>query len=58
MAGKILSKYQMMGFRSWKGLTSDNHLGALFQSEPQKATNLMVKLLAYNVGSSLDSFLS
>lgn len=58
MAGKILPKFQMMGFQSWKGLTSDNHLGALFQSEPQRATNLMVKLLAYNVGSSLESFLA
>lgn len=33
MTGK-LGKYQMLGFQSWKGLTSDNHLGALFHSAP------------------------
>ena len=58
MAGKILDKFQMMGFQSWKGLTSDNHLGMLFQSQPQKATDLIVRLMAYNYGSTLDSFLS
>lgn len=58
MAGKILDKFQMMGFQSWKGLTSDNHLGMLFQSQPQKASTLITKLMAYNYGSNLDSFIS
>lgn len=57
MAGKI-QKYQMIGFQSWKGLTSDNFLGTLFQSEPQYASNLMVKLLAYNCCNTLDTLLS
>ena len=57
MAGK-LGKYQMLGFQSWKGLTSDNHLGALFHSAPQRASDLMVQLLAANRGKSLDTFLS
>lgn len=39
-------------------LTKDNHLGSIFQLAPQKATNLMVQLLAYHRGKSLDSFLS
>lgn len=57
MAGK-LGKFQMLGFQTWKGLTSDNHLGHIFQLAPQKATNLMVQLLAYNRGKSLETFLS
>lgn len=39
-------------------LTSDNHLGSLFQTAPQKATNLMVQLLAFHVGKSIESFLA
>lgn len=57
MAGK-LNKFQMLGFQSWKGLTSDNHLGSIFQLAPQKASNLMVQLLAYHRGKTLDTFLS
>ena len=56
MAGK-LGKFQMLGFQHWKGLTSDNHLGAIFQQAPKKATNLMVQLLAFYRGKSLDTFL-
>lgn len=56
MAGK-LGKFQMTGFQHWKGLTKDNHLGSIFQLAPQKATNLMVQLLAYHRGKSLDTFL-
>lgn len=57
MAGK-LGKFQMTGFNHWKGLTKENHLGQIFQLAPQKATNLMVQLLAYYRGKSLDAFLS
>ena len=46
MAG-LLGKYQMVGFSHWKGLTKENHLGAIYQLAPQKATNVMVQLLAY-----------
>jgi hypothetical protein len=56
MAGK-LGKFQTVGFSSWKGLTKENHLGQIFQLAPQKATNLMVQLLAYQRGKSLDTFL-
>lgn len=38
-------------------LTKLNHLGSIFQLAPQKATNLMVQLLAYHRGKTLDSFL-
>ena len=57
MAGK-LGKFQMVGFSSWKGLTKENHLGAIFQQAPQKATNLMVQLLAFYRGKTLDTFLN
>ena len=43
MAGKItLNKYQMLGFNGWAGMTTDNHLSALFQSEPQRASDVIV----------------
>lgn len=54
----LLGKFQTREFTSWKGLTKDNHLGMIFGSAPQKATNLMVQLLAYQRGKTLDTFLS
>ena len=57
MAGK-LGKFQMVGFQSWKGLTKENHLGSIFQTSPQKASNLMVTLLAYQRGKTLETFLN
>lgn len=57
MAGK-LNRFQMVGFQHWKGLTKENHLGSIFQLAPQKATNLMVQLLAYYRGKTLDTFLN
>lgn len=57
MAGK-LGKFQMVGLSHWKGLTKENHLGQIFQLAPQKATNLMVQLLATQRGKTLDTFLN
>lgn len=57
MAGK-LSKFQKQSFNHWMGTTKLNHLGGIFQREPQKATNLMVQLLAWYRGKTLDTFLS
>ena len=48
----------MVGFQHWKGLTKENHLGSIFQLAPQKATNLMVQLLAFYRGKTLDTFLN
>lgn len=39
-------------------LTKENHLGSIFQLAPQKATNLMVQLLAFYRGKTLDTFLN
>lgn len=57
MSGK-LGKFQTQSFNHWKGTTRDNHIGAIFQASPQKATNIMVKLMAYHRGKTLDSFLN
>lgn len=57
MAGK-LGKFQMIGFQHWKGLTKENHLGSIFQLAPQKATNMMVQLLAFWRGKTLDTLLN
>ena len=38
-----LGKFQMVDYQAWKGLTKDNHLGAIFKEEAQKATNLMIR---------------
>lgn len=53
-----LDRFQIQNFQHWKGVTKENHLGSIFGASPQKATDLMVRLLAYNRGSSMDSFLS
>ena len=52
-----LSKFQTLSFSHWKGLTKDNHLGSIFRAAPQKATNLMVQLLAYTRGKNLETYL-
>jgi hypothetical protein len=58
MAGK-LGKFQMTDFQYWKPeVTKKNHLGSIYQLQPQKATNLMVQLLAYQRGKTLDTYLS
>jgi hypothetical protein len=57
MAGK-LGKFQKQTFNHWKGTTKLNHLGGIFQMQPQKATSLMVQLLAWYRGKTLDTFLS
>ena len=54
----LLGKFQTREFTTWKGLTKDNHLGMIFGRAPQKATNLMVQLLAYQRGKTLDTLLN
>ena len=58
MAVNLLGKFQTREFSYWRGLTRENHLGAIFAKSPQKATNLMVKLLAYQRGKTLDTLLN
>ena len=56
MAGQ-LGKFQMLEFQSWKGLSKNNHIGAIYQAQPQRATNLMVQLLATHRGKTLEDYL-
>ena len=58
MARNLLGKFQTMEFSSWKGLTKDNHLGAIFRAAPQKASNLMVQLMAAKRGANFEALLS
>lgn len=52
-----LGKFQSITFSNWKGLTKENHLSTIFQNEPQKATDLMVQLLATRRGKTLETYL-
>ena len=53
-----LSKFQSLEFDSWAKTSKLNHLSGVFLRCPQQATELMVQLLAYKNGKSLDTFLS
>ena len=57
MSGQ-LGKFQMVGFEGWKGLSKLNHISSIYRLGPQKASLMMVELLAAKVGSTLDTFLS
>ena len=52
-----ISPLQMTEGVAWSGYTSDNHLGAIFQNEPQKASKLITRIKQVNFGVDLDSFL-
>lgn len=58
----VLGKYQTMEFSTWKGLTSDQmlkyYLGNFATNLPQKASEYLVQLLAYNYGPTLETLLS
>ena len=43
--------------QAWTGLTTKNHLGAIYQSNPQVASKLMTRIHQTNFGLDLDSYL-
>lgn len=53
-----ISKLQMTDASSWKGLTTENHLGALWQQSPQKVSDLITKIQQVNFGNDLEAMLS
>jgi len=53
-----LGKFQVFESQSWSGLTTKNHLGAIYKVSPQRASNIITKLLAYNYAPTLDTMLS
>lgn len=53
-----LQRFQQKEFVAWSGLTQETHLAKLFQMSPQKATPLMIELMATYRGHNLESMLS
>lgn len=43
--------------QSWAGLTTTNHLGAIYQAKPQQASKLMTRIHQTNFGLDLDTYL-
>lgn len=52
-----LQTFQLYEPKSWKGFSSENHIGSIFKKQPQKATPAMIRLLAMNRGKNLESYL-
>jgi len=53
-----LSELQMTDATSWKGLTTENHLGAIWQQMPQKASEYISVIQQKAFGNDLDGMLS
>lgn len=52
-----ISHLQIVDAKSWKGLTTENHLGAIWNEEPQKASELISKIQQRNYGMDIKTFL-
>ncbi len=58
MAGRI-NKFQMATFQGWSPkVTKLNHINAIYGESAQKATDLMVNLLGWYKGKTLDTYIS
>jgi hypothetical protein len=53
-----ISHLQVTDAKSWKGFTTENHLGAIWNEEPQKASELITKIQQRNFGMDIKGFLS
>lgn len=53
-----LAMTQMTDATSWKGLTTENHLGAIYAQEPQKASDMIALIQEKTFGKDLDSLLN
>ena len=53
-----ISELQMTDATSWKGLTTENHLGAIWQAAPQKANEMITKIQQKHFGNDIDSILN
>ena len=52
-----ISPFQMTEAQSWAGLTTKNHMGAIYQANPQMASKLMTRIHQTNFGLDLDTYL-
>jgi hypothetical protein len=53
-----ISFLQTTDAKAWSGMTTKNHLGAIYEQKPQQASTLVSRMLSQYYGSSLDSLLS
>lgn len=53
-----LSPLQMTDATSWKGLTTENHLGAIWSTSPQKVSDMIMTVQQNYFGNNIDSVLS
>lgn len=53
-----LSPLQMTDATDWKGLTNENHLGFIWQQEPQKASEIVAEIQQKYYGIDIEGFLS
>jgi len=52
-----ISPFQMTEAQAWSGLTTKNHLGQIYQTNPQMASKLMTRIHQTNFGLDLDTYL-
>src|SRR3990167_4673258 len=55
---QTISPLQVYQGKSWNGLTTDNHLGTIFQEHPYLASSVMARVFAKYDHMNLDSLLS
>ena len=53
-----LSPLQMTDATTWKGLTTENHLGAIWQQSPQKVSDMIMTIQQSYFGDNIDSVLA
>ena len=53
-----LSPLQMTDASDWKGLTTENHLGSIWQTAPQKVSDMIMTVQQNHFGNNIDSVLS
>lgn len=53
-----ISPLQMTDATDWKGLTTENHIGALWQQAPQKVSDMIMNVQQNYFGNNLDSVLA
>lgn len=58
MATGRLSELQITDASTWKGLTTENHLGAIWQQAPQKVSDMITMIQQNKFGNNIDSVLS
>jgi hypothetical protein len=58
MATGSLSPLQITDATTWKGLTTENHLGAIWQQAPQKVSDMITTIQQNYFGNNIDSVLS